>query len=192
MRGLFLPEQYNCTGGGEENLGYQELQQLKAEDDRGVINLNGQAIAVEQQNFTGDGNNNNITGTSGDDLIDGLGGNDSLIGGLGNDNLYGGAGNDTLDGGEGNLENLIEEVATLGRSEKHVLESLLVRLFEHLLKLSYWESERDYNGKHWKAEIRIFRQKLRRQLKDSPSLKPYLVSIFEDCYQAGCKMRAFF
>jgi hypothetical protein len=83
------------------------------------------------------------------------------------------------------LENLIEEVATLGRSEKRELESLLLRLFEHLLKLTYWESEQAYNQKHWKGEIRIFREKLQRLLQDSPSLKPYLLSVFEKCYQTA-------
>jgi hypothetical protein len=88
------------------------------------------------------------------------------------------------------LDNLIEEVADLGRNQKHALESLLIKLFEHLLKLTYWESERDYNGKHWKHEIRTFRDGLRRRLKDSPSLKPYLVSVFNDCYQTGRKLAA--
>ena len=40
------------------------------------------------------------------------------------------------------LPNLVEEVSDLSRREKRKLESLLTRLFEHLLKLKYWESER--------------------------------------------------
>jgi hypothetical protein len=88
------------------------------------------------------------------------------------------------------LENLIEEVATLGRSEKHSLKSLLMRLFEHLLKLTYWQSEGEYNSKHWKAEIRNFRIELQDLLEDSPSLKPYLVSEFNKCYQKACKLVA--
>jgi hypothetical protein len=43
------------------------------------------------------------------------------------------------------LENLIEEVMSLGRSEKRTIESLLTRLFEHLLQLKYWESELPLN-----------------------------------------------
>jgi len=35
------------------------------------------------------------------------------------------------------LENLIDEVSDLSRREKRKLESLLTRLFEHLLKLKY-------------------------------------------------------
>ncbi len=86
------------------------------------------------------------------------------------------------------IENLIEEVADLSRSQKHALKSLLVKLFEHLLKLTYWESEREYNQKHWKHEIRNFRFDLQDLLEDSPSLKSYLVSEFNNCYQKACKL----
>lgn len=80
-------------------------------------------------------------------------------------------------------ENLIEEVASLGRSEKRAVQSLLTRLFEHLLKLAYWESERNYNQNHWKKEIRNFRKQIKRELKASPSLKRHLREVFEECYQ---------
>ena len=80
-------------------------------------------------------------------------------------------------------ENLIEEIASLGRSDKRAIKSLLTRLFEHLLKLVYWESERDYNQNHWKREIRNFRKQIRDDLKTSPSLKRYLREVFEECYQ---------
>ena len=85
-------------------------------------------------------------------------------------------------------ENLIEEVASLGRSEKRKIESLLTRLFEHLLKLAYWESEKNYNQNHWKKEILNFRIQINKELKASPSLKRYLQEIFEQCYQDGRKL----
>ena len=81
------------------------------------------------------------------------------------------------------LANLIEELESMGRSEKRALMNLLTRLFEHLLKLGYWESELEYNENHWKAEIRNFRKQINKELKASPSLKPYLIEIFEECYQ---------
>lgn len=80
-------------------------------------------------------------------------------------------------------ENLIEEVADLSRRQKRKLENLLTRLLEHLLKLGYWKSERQYNDGHWKAEIRSFRKQINREIKASPSLKLYLREIFEECYQ---------
>ncbi|ELS02762.1 protein of unknown function DUF29 [Xenococcus sp. PCC 7305] len=79
-------------------------------------------------------------------------------------------------------ESLIEEIASLGRSEKRRIESLLTRLFEHLLKLAYWEQERDYNQNHWKREIRNFRKQIKKELKTSPSLKCYLIKVFDECY----------
>lgn len=80
-------------------------------------------------------------------------------------------------------ENLLEELESMGRSEKRTLESLLLRLFEHLLKLAYWEAERTYNEGHWKAEIRNFRKQIKKELKASPSLKPFLLEIFQESYQ---------
>ena len=83
------------------------------------------------------------------------------------------------------LENLIEEVSDLSRREKRKLKNLLIKLFEHLLKLTYWEAAREYNQGHWSAEILNFRQQINDELKDSPSLKPYLSDIFIECYQKG-------
>ena len=54
------------------------------------------------------------------------------------------------------LENLIEEISSIGKSEKRSLESYLTRLLEHLLKLGYWQSELEYNQRGWKNEIRNF------------------------------------
>lgn len=82
-------------------------------------------------------------------------------------------------------ENLIEEVLSLSKSDKRKLESLLVKLIEHLLKLGYWESEKDRNRKYWKGEIINFRKQIKRLLRDSPSLKPYLTGVFNQCYQDG-------
>jgi hypothetical protein len=83
------------------------------------------------------------------------------------------------------LPNLIEEVVDLSRRDKRKLESLLTLVFEHLLKLKYWESERVRNQGHWKAEILSFRKQIKKELKASPSLKPYLLNIWDECYQDG-------
>lgn len=81
------------------------------------------------------------------------------------------------------LENLIEELESMGRREKRTIKSLLIRLLEHLLKLKYWDMERERNEGHWKGEIRTFRRQIKDELKDSPSLKPYILEIFDGCYQ---------
>ncbi|MEA5510679.1 DUF29 domain-containing protein [Crocosphaera sp. UHCC 0190] len=80
------------------------------------------------------------------------------------------------------VENLIEELESMGKNDRRALESLLTRLLEHLLKLTYWQTEREYNQRGWKNEIRNFRLQIKKILKDSPSLKPYLTEILGECY----------
>ncbi|MEH2023682.1 DUF29 domain-containing protein [Nostoc sp.] len=81
------------------------------------------------------------------------------------------------------LDNLLEELETIGRREKRTIESLLIKLLQHLLKLKFWDDERERNQGHWKGEIRTFRREIKKALKDSPSLKPYILEIFDECYQ---------
>jgi hypothetical protein len=85
------------------------------------------------------------------------------------------------------LENLLEELETMGRSEKRAIESLLTNLLVHLLKLKYWDNEREINQGHWQGEVRTFRRQIKKSLKDSPSLKPYILEIFDECYQDARK-----
>jgi septal ring factor EnvC (AmiA/AmiB activator) len=80
------------------------------------------------------------------------------------------------------LENLIEELESMGRSDRRALTSLLTRLEEHLLKLAYWESEREYNRRGWESEIANFRIQIKNLLEDSPSLKSHLEKVFEKAY----------
>lgn len=79
--------------------------------------------------------------------------------------------------------NLIEEVADLSRRQKRKLKSLLRNLWEHLLKLAYWNSEVERNQFHWRGEIRSFRKQIQDELADSPSLRSYLQEIHGECYQ---------
>ncbi|MFO5491465.1 MAG: DUF29 domain-containing protein [Cuspidothrix sp.] len=85
------------------------------------------------------------------------------------------------------LENLLEELETMGKSEKRAIESLLTNLLVHLLKLRCWDSERERNQGHWQGEVRTFRRQIKKSLKDSPSLKPYILEIFDECYQDARK-----
>jgi len=85
-------------------------------------------------------------------------------------------------------DHLIEEVSDLGRREKKKLKSLLKKLIEHLLKLKYWQAEKPRNQGHWQAEITNFRQLIRDELEDSPSLQPYLEEIYPQCYAQARKI----
>jgi hypothetical protein len=84
-------------------------------------------------------------------------------------------------------DNLIEEIEDMGKSQKRALESFLTRLVEHLLKLSYWESEKERNGNHWKSEIVNFRYQIHKRLKESPSLRPELESIYAEIFPVAIK-----
>ena len=82
-------------------------------------------------------------------------------------------------------ENLIEEVEDLSERKRRKLESLLMRLIEHLLKLAYWEKERDRDRGHWEREIANLRKQIKKELMVSPSLKHYLSEIYLESYQDG-------
>lgn len=86
------------------------------------------------------------------------------------------------------LENLIEEIESLGRREKSAISSYLMRLCEHLLKLKYWEAEREMCFRCWKLEVRNFRLQIQEELEASPSLKSFLPNIFAKQYRNGRKL----
>ncbi|MBO1068675.1 MAG: DUF29 domain-containing protein [Dolichospermum sp. DEX189] len=80
------------------------------------------------------------------------------------------------------IENLIEEIDSMGRREKKELKTRLVVLIEHLLKLQYWTEEKDYNARGWRNTVVEQRRQIAYTLADSPSLKGILDDVFLDCY----------
>jgi hypothetical protein len=83
-------------------------------------------------------------------------------------------------------ENVIEEIESMGRSERRAVRSLLTRLIEHLLKLAYWESERQRNARHWLGEISTFRLDLEIEL-ETTTLANYAHDCFESAYSFARK-----
>ena len=53
-------------------------------------------------------------------------------------------------------DNLIEELETLGRSEKNAVKRLLLQVIIHLLLLQFWTEEKERNSNHCSAEIITF------------------------------------
>lgn len=76
-------------------------------------------------------------------------------------------------------QNLLEEIESMGRSERRELESRLEVLLAHLLKWKYQEGRR---SRSWTLTIIGQRQKVSRCLKESPSLKHKLNESLEGAY----------
>ncbi|NCG54497.1 DUF29 domain-containing protein [Serratia fonticola] len=66
------------------------------------------------------------------------------------------------------VENLLEEIEAMGRSERRELESRLEKLLAHLLKWQYQDSRR---GKSWLLTIKEQRKKFVDCLEENPSLQ---------------------
>jgi len=77
------------------------------------------------------------------------------------------------------IENLIEEVETMGRSEKRELNSRLTVLLLHLLK---WQFQPIRRGNSWRITIEQQRLEFKDVLDDNPSLKPLLDAILLQAY----------
>ncbi|MBE9224598.1 DUF29 domain-containing protein [Phormidium sp. LEGE 05292] len=80
------------------------------------------------------------------------------------------------------IENLIEEINFLGKQEKQEIVNRLSVLLGHLLK---WEYQPDKRTKSWIRTIREQRKKIKKLIKENPSLKPFLDEAIEEAYSDG-------
>lgn len=78
------------------------------------------------------------------------------------------------------IDNLIEEVESLGRSEKRELRSRIKTLLEHLLKRIYVNMPQEFNG--WERTIRNQRSEIQFEIKDAPSLKRFWDEMFDSLW----------
>ncbi len=78
------------------------------------------------------------------------------------------------------LANLIEEIESMGKSEKRELKSRLIVLLMHLLK---WQYQPEKRSESWRSTITEQRICIELLLEDSPSLRPLFIEIFADCYE---------
>ncbi|MHB1104041.1 MAG: DUF29 domain-containing protein [Devosia sp.] len=77
------------------------------------------------------------------------------------------------------VENVAEEIESLGRSDKQQIRSRLEVLMMHLLK---WERQPEHRSRSWASTIRDQRRKIQRPLDDSPSLKAFPGKVFSEEY----------
>ncbi|MFQ4135179.1 DUF29 domain-containing protein [Nodosilinea sp. PGN35] len=80
------------------------------------------------------------------------------------------------------IENLVEELETLGRQERQELQNRLGILLGHLLK---WQWQPENRSNSWRSTIREQRRRIDQLLADSPSLKPFLPEAGARAYQDG-------
>ncbi|MEE3719369.1 DUF29 domain-containing protein [Tumidithrix elongata RA019] len=78
------------------------------------------------------------------------------------------------------IENLAEEIESLGKQQKQELRNRLGILIGHFLK---WEFQSELRSKSWKATIREQRKQVQLNLKDNPSLKSYLEEAIGEAYE---------
>jgi len=83
------------------------------------------------------------------------------------------------------LENLAEEIESVGKSDRRELHSRLARIVEHLLKLgesTLWEPRRG-----WQNSVRAERNSLTSLFKQSPSLRSAAAEELEDAYEHAAR-----
>jgi len=85
------------------------------------------------------------------------------------------------------LDNILEEIESMGRSEQRGLGSRLEILLSHLLK---WEYQPDFRGNSWQFTIEEQRRKITRLLKKNPSLKSELAETLEEAYEDAIRLAA--
>jgi len=78
------------------------------------------------------------------------------------------------------IPNLIEEIESMGKSEKRELKSRLIVLLMHLLK---WQYQPEKRSESWRSTVTEQRICIELLLEDSPSLQPLITEIFADCYE---------
>ena len=83
---------------------------------------------------------------------------------------------------EADIENIAEEIESMGRSEKKELASRLAVLLMHLLK---WQFQPGLRSKSWERTIRDQRLEIDDHLADNPSLKPKIPEALMQAYRRG-------
>jgi hypothetical protein len=85
------------------------------------------------------------------------------------------------------VENVAEEIESLGKSERHQLRSRIVQILEHLLKLKLTTGPlRENNERGWRGSIRRQQGEIEQVVCDSPSLKDRLTrEMLESCYRTA-------
>jgi hypothetical protein len=85
------------------------------------------------------------------------------------------------------IENIAEEIESMGKSEKRELVSRLTILLLHLLK---WQFQPRLRGNSGRYTIMVQRRDLARHLADNPSLSAQLPALLGDSYTSALLLAA--
>jgi hypothetical protein len=80
------------------------------------------------------------------------------------------------------LDNVAEEIESMGKSLRRELRNRLVVLIAHLLK---WRYQPGFRSNSWSATIREQRRQITDLIEESPSLRPILAQDTDRLYLAG-------
>ncbi len=78
------------------------------------------------------------------------------------------------------IPNLLDEIESMGKSQKRAIESYLKVLLLHLLK---WKYQPDLRSGSWRGSIYNSRKGIAKRIKESPSLKSYPQEVLLECYE---------
>jgi hypothetical protein len=85
------------------------------------------------------------------------------------------------------IENIAEELESMGRSDKREIESRLIVLLAHLLK---WQVQVGFRSRSWSATIREQRDRIDDLLSESPSLRSSIGSVRPALYARARRVAA--
>ena len=82
-------------------------------------------------------------------------------------------------------ENVIEEIADLGKAQQHNWEAFCARVIEHMLKIDYCREAPEKVLEQWLQEILDFRQEMAKLIKQNPGLKGQYAEMFAEAWDDG-------
>lgn len=85
---------------------------------------------------------------------------------------------------EADIENIAEEIESMGKSQKSELINRLAVILAHLLK---WQVQPNRRGNSWRLTLAEQRERVVDHLADNPSLSHLLPEIMEKAYKYGRK-----
>ena len=80
------------------------------------------------------------------------------------------------------VENLVEELESMGKQERRELVHRLEVLLLHLLK---WQYQSNLRSNSWKYSIIVQRKDITKHLNHNPSLKPFVSEAIDEAYDTA-------